>query len=260
MDKIKYVNHLGETIELRQGKIWCNYKDLKTFVQSLDNGRLVNSSQKATLLFLCLNNEAANRLIDVLDVDNIANKYGRFYINDWYIKVMYQGLPDIINEENSFIKINLTFAAEETIFTKENEYVLSPGDKIENVYKNYPRNYPSNYGADAVSSSSVENTQRLEADFILKFSAPSASVSVSIDSNLYEVEASVNEGETFVINTQDKEVYKETMQGKVNLFGAASDDSYIFNTISKGIHRVAWAGNFTLYLTVLEHRRTPPWI
>ena len=260
MDKIKYVNHLGETLELRQGDIWCNYKDLKTFVQTLSNGRLVASAQKSTLLFLCLNAEAANKLIDVLDVDNIANKYGKFYINDWYIKIMCQGLPDVIAEGNGFVKINLTFAAEETIFTKENEYILSPKEKIENVYRNYPRNYPSNYGADAVSSSSVENTQRMEADFILRLSAASALVSVSIDSNLYEVEAAINEGETFVLNTQDREVYKETIQGKVNLFGAASDDSYIFNTISKGVHRVAWTGDFTLYLTVLEHRRTPPWI
>ena len=259
MDKVKYVNHLGETLDLRSTSIMSSYLALKNFVQSMTNNRLTSEGKSVALPVVCLTKKDANRLIDTLEKDSTQNIYGKFYVNDWYIRVIYQGMT-IIGEYGDKVKMEISFYADETIFTKETSYQLLPTSQISGVGLNFPFNFPFNFSADSVASASVLNNELLDADFILRFDKPTSDVNVFIDSNSYIVNATINEGETFVLNTAEKEVYKLTSYGKVSLLGVADDTSYIFNPISSGQHKFVWDGEFSLNLTLLEHRRTPIWI
>lgn len=259
MDNVKYVNHLGETLDLRSSKIMSSYEALKSFVQSMTNNGLTSEGKTTALPVICLSVESANKLIDTLEKDSISNKYGRFYINDWYIKLIYQGMKPV-KRYGSKIKLELSFYAEDTVFTKETAYQLLPTSEVEEEYLNFPFDFDFDLGSDKVSVASIINNELLDADFVLKFSASVSSFDISIGTNSYIVDAAVNEDETFTLDTDEKEVYKESYRGKTNLFGAADDTSYIFNTLSHGTHIVTWAGEYPIALTVLEHRRTPPWI
>jgi hypothetical protein len=259
MDKVKYVNHLGETLDLRSTEIMSSYEALKAFVMSMSNNRLTSEGKTTALPVVCLSIDAANKLINTLEKDSINNKYGKLYINDWYIKVIYQGLSPIMRTSDK-IKVELRFYAEDTIFTKEASYQLSATNTISGKGLNFPFNFPFNFGADPIASSSVMNNELLDADFVLKIDKPTSDISISIDANSYIVDAPINEGETFVLDTAEKEVYKMTSLGKTSLLGAADDASFIFNPISQGQHKVIWSGDFSLFLTLLEHRRTPIWI
>jgi hypothetical protein len=259
MDKVKYVNHLGETLDLRSAKIMSSYEALKAFVMSMSNNRLTSEGKTTPLPVVCLSIDAANKLINTLEKDSIKNKYGKLYINDWYIKVIYQGLSPIMRTSDK-VKFEIRFYAEDTIFTKETSYQLSATSTISGNGLNFPFNFPFNFGADPIASASVTNNELLDADFVLKFDKPTSDISISIDANSYIIDAAINEGETFVLDTAEKEVYKLTQYGKTSLLGAADDASYIFNPISNGQHKVTWNGDFSLFLTLLEHRRTPIWI
>lgn len=259
MDKVKYINHLGETLDLRSTAIMSNYLALKNFIQSMLNDKLISEGKSIPLLMVCSTRADANRLIDTLEKDSINNVYGKLYINDWYIRAIYQGF-NVIGEYGNKIKLEVNFYVEETLFTKETEFKLSSTSQVVNRGLNFPFNFSFNFGADVVSASSVSNNELLNADFIIKIDKPSATINISIDANSYIVDSVIEEGEVFVLNTADKEVYKETALGKTSLLGAADDNSYIFNSISSGVHRVAWTGDFSLYFTLLEHRRTPTWI
>lgn len=259
MDNVKYVNHFGETLDLRGNGIISSYFAIKNFVQSITNNMLTSEGKRTSLTLVCLTKADANRLINTLEKDSTANIYGKFYINDWYIKVIYQGLS-IVGEFGEKIKLELSFYAEDTIFTKETSYQLSASNQISGKGLNFPFNFPFNFGADPIASSAVTNNELLDADFVLKIDKPTADISISIDANSYIVDAEINEGETFVLDTAEKEVYKLTQYGKTSLLGAADDTSYIFNPISNGQHKVIWSGDFSLFLTLLEHRRTPIWI
>lgn len=259
MDKIKYVNHLGETLDLRSGNIMSSYFALKNFVQSMTNNRLTSEGKSVALPVVCLTKKDANRLIDTLEKDSTQNIYGKFYVNDWYIRVIYQGMT-IIGEYGDKVKMEISFYAEDTIFTKETSYQLTATNQIGGNGLNFPFNFPFNLGADPIASSSIMNNELLDADFVLKIDKPASDINISIDANFYIVDAAINEGETFVLDTAEKEVYKLTAFGKTSLLGAADDTSYIFNPISNGQHKVVWSGDFSLFLTLLEHRRTPIWI
>lgn len=259
MDNVKYINHLGETLNLRSAEIMSSYEALKAFAMSMNNNILTGESKTTTLPVVCLSLDAANKLINTLEKDSVNNKYGKFYINDWYIRVMYQGLSPIKRTSNK-IKLELSFYTPDTLFTKETEYQLTAKQNSSGRTINFPLNFPFNFGADALSASTVVNDELLPADFILMFNAPVSSVDIAIGGNSYIVNSAINSGETFVLDTAEKEVYKDTALGKSSLLGAASDDNYIFETISSGINPVIWSGDFNISLLLLSHRRTPPWI
>lgn len=259
MDKIKYVNHLGETLDLRSGNIMSSYFALKNFVQSMTNNRLTSEGKSTPLPMVCLTKADANKLIDTLEKDSVANEYGRFYINDWYIEVIYQGVT-IIGEYGNKVKLEISFYAEDTIFTKETTYNLSPTVATDTEWLNFPFGYPFNLGADKISSAQIINNELMDADFVLTFMHETSEVSVSISGHQYYVDSEIGADEKFVLNTQKKEVYKQKGQDKTSLFGASSDDAYIYEPIKRGIHTVVWDGDFPIVVTVLEHRRTPIWI
>lgn len=259
MDKVKYINHLGEELDLRSGNIMSNYIAIKNFVQSMSNNRLINEGKSTPLTLVCLTKADANRLINILEKDSIYNVFGKFYINDWYIKVIYQGVT-IIGEYGNKVKLEISFYAEETVFTKETEYTLVPTQAEVKKGLNFPFTFPFNFSADVIASSSVKNKELLDADFIIRIDKPISSVNITIGGNSYFVDAPINEGDVFVLNTEEKRVYKDTPQGSASLLGAADDTSYIFNPIPSGENKIAWGGNFPLFLTLLEHRRTPIWI
>jgi hypothetical protein len=258
MDKVKYVNHLGETLDLRSGGIVSSYWAVKNFVDSVNNSRLTSEGKTVPLTLVCLSKNDANRLIDTLEKDSVQNVFGRFYINDWYIRVLYQGV-EIVMEHGEKIKLIVSFYAEETVFIKETEYELSSEAEQEQEYLDFPFGFPFSFGADKLTAAAVKNNELLDADFVLRISTPVTGVNFSIDANSYIVDSAINSGEVFVLDTSEKVVYKDTTSGKVNLLGKADDTSYIFKKISQGTHKVTWSGDFVLYIKILERRRTPKW-
>lgn len=259
MDKVKYVNHLGETLNLRSTEIMSSYEALKAFVMSMSNNRLTSEGKSTALPVVCLSIDVANKLINTLEKDSVNNQFGKLYINDWYIRVIYQGMTPIMRTSNK-VKLELNFFAEDTLFTKETEYHLAPSSASNTSGINYPFNFPFNFGYDALSVGSVTNNELINADFVLRFDNSTSDVAISIGAHSYIVDAEIDEGETFVLDTANKEVYKLTPHGKASLLGATDDENYIFNTIPSGNHRISWNGDFNIFLTLLEHRRTPIWI
>lgn len=260
MDKFYYVNCENEKIDLRSDKIVSSYEALKNYTVSMNNNRLMCEEKVVSLHAVCMDIDTANKLVDILDKDCSAGLFGRLYINDWFIMAFYQGFK-IITRASEKIKLELSFLISDTIFTKESKYILYNSENITsgNGIK-FPFTYPLNFGVDKLSSSEIENLETLDADFVCSFTASAESVELFIDANCYRINAPISDGETFVLNTFEKEVYKLTEQGKVSMFGAADDSSYVFEPIKKGKHKITWNGAFPINLSILEHRRTPLWI
>ena len=53
MDKVKYVNHLGESLDLRSNEIMSSYVALKEFTLNMSNGILIGKSKKTPLMIVC---------------------------------------------------------------------------------------------------------------------------------------------------------------------------------------------------------------
>ena len=260
MDKVKYVNRFGEVLDMRSREIMSSYLALKNFTHSIENGKLVGQGKSVKLPVVCATRDDANRLINLMEKDSLQNVFGKLYINDWYIKVLYQGLT-IISEHVEKIKVEITFYVENSVYSKETSYTISPETIAQGTNGiNFPFTYPFNFSTDALAMSQVANDEMMDADFELQISSPLPSISISIDANLYQIDAELKENETFVLNTANKEVYKISNGEKTNLFGAASDYYYIFSPLSMGTHRITWQGEHTMLFKVIEHRRMPTWM
>lgn len=258
MVKMKYENSKGTTVELRNEAIISSYYAFKNYTLNYENDVLADASRTVSIPVVCTSKEAANTLIAVLEYDSAKNKAGKLFLDEWYLQALFTGFS-IVLENDNFIKLNVSFYLPQSIFTKETEHALFPKGEEATGGVGFPYDFPYDFGIEAVSTDTISNSELLDADFILRFSADVQSVSISIGDRLYSVDAALKAEETFTLDTAEKEVYRLSNGGKASLFGLSSDASYIFEPIPQGTHTVQWSGDFPLYITLLEHRRTPPW-
>lgn len=254
-----YKNNNNVSIELRSESIVSSYFAFKNYTLNYENSQLTEASRTISIPVVCNSTKAANDLISVLEYDSNKGAAGRLYIDEWYTKALYTGFS-IIMESKSRIKLNVSFYLPKPIFTKETELELkSEGAEQTSDGVGFPYDFPYDYLDNNLSSSKITNSEQLPADMVLRFSADAQNVAIYIGENSYVVNSSVKSDETFALNTAEKEVYKLKNGNKVSLFGFSDDDNYIFAQIPSGTHEMTWDGDYTIYLTLCEHRRTPPW-
>lgn len=265
MDKIRYVNHLGREISLfgadeNRNLIVGSYKGARAYQYSHENGSLYIEPKAWEALLVCSPRKKANELIEILETDSIADESGCFYFNDWYIRCKYLGVSEIVFENERFIKLSLSFLSMTDEWSKENEFVLIPEATQTAEGLDYPYNFEFDYAGVSTSLQTIANESLLDADFRLRFDGSDSLQSLLIGGHSYAVDNTIARGESFFLDTEKQIVYKTTPNGKVDLFPVTSDTDFIFEKLPYGVHKVIWNTKNTLYITILEHRRIPPWI
>ena len=260
LEVYKYINHTGQTANFFGDNVFANSKEVKSFLYELKNGYGKITEKEFDILTVVLGRKNADSLIDLLDVDANSNRYGKLYIGDWYIRCKYMGVSSVERETADKVKLTLKFYAPQFVFTKERFVLLSPssGEVTEEIL-DFDFDFDFDLGGDVMAKSMVKNEQNMSADFILKFKAATDTVNINIGSNSYIVTTSINADETFVINTEEKSVYKEDASGKTNLYSYSSDINDIFEKIPNGEHIASWVGDFDISLLILEHRSVAKW-
>lgn len=261
MDKVRYVNTRGETINLVKAPLITNTKQFREFVYEIESGRVKASGEKVFSVPAALvgNSKTRDKIIDALAYDSEINKPGRLYVNDWFIYCNFAGISAVVAETDMGARLDLSFTAPKAEWLRETVYNLTPDSGETTSGLNMPFNPPFDYSSQIKSIKKIENTAVSDADFIFEFSGEAESVDFSIDNTRYIITSAVSNGEQFYLNTYTKEVYKSLDGLKVDLFPNTSDDTYIFTPISSGEHTVSWVGDFPVKITMLERRRFPKW-
>lgn len=262
MDKVRYVNTRGETINLVKAPLITNTKQFREFIYEIENGRVKASGEKVFSVPAALvgNSKTRDKTIDALAYDSEVNKQGKLYVNDWFIYCNFAGINSVVVETDTAARLDLSFKAPKAEWLREVAYKLTPqsGEALSGL--NLPFNPPFNYSAQKRTVSKIANTTVSEADFILEFNGKADAVKFSVDDTVYTVSSVMGEGEYFYLNTYTREVFKFRDNLTVDLFPVTGDDTYIFTKIPTGEHTVSWEGNFPIKLTLLERRRFPRWI
>lgn len=259
-DEVKYVNHKGQTINLNGDGVFSNYKEAFSYAYELRNGKNIITEKSFEMLMIAIGGgNTINKIIDIFSADTINNQYGKLYINGWYIRCRHVGLPAVVAYDEERTKVSLSFYAPSFEFTKGRLITLSEEITSTEEFLDFPFGFAFDLSGMNVVKGTFINEQAFPADFILKFKAQSDSVDILIGDNSYIVNESVNANETFVINTEEKQVYKEGDYGRINLFDKTSDSCDIFAKIPSGEQTTSWVGNFSISLLLLEHRSVPLW-
>ena len=261
-DEVKYINHKGQTINLNGDGVFSNYKEAFSYAYELRNGRNIITEKSFELLMVTIGGgKTINHIVDVFSADTINNQYGKLYINGWYIRCRHIGLPSVVAYDEERTKVSFSFYAPSFEFTKGRLIMLSEGDAVSTEKQlDFDFDFDFDMSGMGIVKSTFINEHSLPADFVLRFKAPIGSVEINIGNNIYIVDESINTGETFVINTEEKRVYKESENGITDLFNKSSDEYDIFAKIPSGEQVASWVGNFPLSLLLLEHRSVPLWI
>jgi hypothetical protein len=265
MDKIKYVNHLNQEIDLwgadeNKKFIVGSYKGARVYSYSIDNDVLFVEPKQWSALIVCSPKEKANELIELLEADSAKNESGKFYFNDWYIRCKYLGISEIVFENDRFIKLSLNFIAPKNEWTFEKNVVLvSQAAQVQSGL-DYPYDFPFDYAGTSSSLNELTNESFIDADFRLRFEGTGTEQTIKIGGHDYSVDNIIEKGQSFFLDTETETVEKSTSAGNVNLFSATSDTDFIFRKLPYGKNKIVWSTDNPLYFTILEHRRIPPWI
>ena len=203
--------------------------------------------------------DALNDLLEITEKDIVENTPGRLYVNGYYLtcyvvagsKSEWESGAPICDGEVQIIAPNPFFTRED--MTSYSEQTIT-GD-----YGKYPMRYPTRYASGATSQELI-NPHFSNSPFKMVIYGACTNPAVMISGNLYQVNVVLLDGELLIINTQERTIAVQSVDGTVtNAFNLQNRNSYIFESLSAGSNTISWDGTFAIDITIFEQRSEPKW-
>ena len=272
LEQLKYKNHVNEVFEFGKDGIFVNTSDLHDYewtvtkkgnrIAALDRSV---SKRKLPIIIICDTEEkgiaARNRLLEVVEKDVQAMKYGRIIIGDYYFRCFVtRSQKKYYLTTKRWMEATLTLTTDFPYWVKETttSFGISGGSGGTGLDHNY--DHPFDY-TSSVSVKEVNNTGFVASDFRLVIYGACANPSVNINGHEYLVNCDIGANEYLTIDSASKKIYLTANDGTTtNVFNLRNKDSYIFEKIAAGKNVVSWNGDFGFDITLLEERSEPKWI
>lgn len=275
LDKAKYVNHLGETINFGTDGVLISESELHDYEWDYDtNFDEITNFRKGVVtkqfaVIICAKTpeegiEKRNEIFEIFDRDIITQNAGKMYIGDYYCK----GYVTISKKSSWFYSgrylVNkVTFASDNPDWIKETVYTFKEEEEEEEEGTRGVKRYDYKYGyfySNLLSTGVMENTAVSGSDFVIRVYGAVTNPLIQINEHSYQVNVSLSEGERLEINSESKSVNVINSANMVNnVFWLANKTSYIFEPIPKGFINIAWNGKFTFDLVLIDKRSEPLW-
>lgn len=272
LERIQYINHLNETIDIGINGIYVNESDLRDFAWSVTskNDRITSFKKgvvKKTipLVIVCTSEtdgiEKRNQIFEVCEKDVLMMQYGRFIIGDYYLKCYVTGSKksDYLRSKGLMV-VKLTVQTDCPEWVKETSATFNYGVQgVTGANLDFNNDFAMDYASNLLGQQLI-NTGFMPADFIIKIYGSCTTPKITIAGHDYEVLTEVKSGEILTINSIDKTVILTDAEGNTaNYFNLRNKDSYIFKKIPSGINKVATDLKFKFDIVLLEGRSEPKW-
>lgn len=274
--EISYVNHLGETLDLYGGGIWCESDELDNWewADKTLNGRTAGLyREQRTIPFNLIivgrteqhGLELRNALFEIMEKDAIAAEPGRLYIDGWYLKcIAVSSRKDLHWLTDMAAKCELGLLTDDPVWTKEHSFSM-PKDGT-GAGLNFPYNFPYNFAGSSKEASYINNPGIMGAPVRMTVYGPASNPYVIVGKNRYEVEAEVKSGGKLVIDGTEKTITLYDEYGNAeNAFSKRrgvqrqGSGSYVFQPVDPGENLVSWDGSFACDVVLFEQRSERRW-
>lgn len=201
-----------------------------------------------------------NRLLELTEIDILNKKAGRLFFNDYYIECYMIA---------SNTKPSEDFGAERTwkVFAP---YPFWIKEEVREFYQNtigdstggldYKLNYSYDYTETTKGVDRWDRNHFAPSHFKIEIFGAVVNPRIVIGSNIYEVNYSINRGETITIDSRKEEIVKRAIDGReTNIFAYRNREYDIFKHIEPNTLKINWSGNFGFTLTIFEERSEPKW-
>ena len=273
LEQLKYKNHVNEVFEFGKDGIFVDMNDLHDYewtvtkkgnrIAALDRSI---SKRKLPIVIICDTEEkgiaARNRLLEVVEKDVQAMKYGRIIIGDYYFRcfVTKSQKKNYLTTKR-WMEATLTLTTDFPYWVKETTYCFSnaetesEGGQDLDFYFDHPFDYSS-----GLTSKEMNNTGFVDANFRMVIYGACSNPTVYVSGHAYTVNCDVGANEYLTIDSGSKKVFLTAVDGTTtNVFNLRDRDSYIFEKIHPGINVVTLEGDFGVDITLLEERSEPKW-
>ena len=269
MANLKYVNHLNQTVDLRDKNHFIDSYELKNYSwnYSSDFNKIKNfnrtgiTSKKLSLYVRGKNTSEAfelyNQLFETFEIDVLAGIPGKFYMGDYYyICYVPESSKTTISSGELCIKFDFTTVSDTNTWIKETTYSFSKNQLVSG--HGYVYGYPYNYASSA--NKSFLNDSLADSNFKLTIYGGASNPAVSLGGHLYSVETGIESNEYLEIDSKNKTVQKILENGtRVSVLEFRDRDNYIFKKVPTGIVSVGWNNSFGFDVTIFDERSEPKW-
>lgn len=273
LEKFKYINHIGETLEFGVGSLFANENDLHDFSWSVTskNDKIsgFNKGIVSKTIPIVMKCETAsegaemrNHIFEVFEKDVLAQKHGRIIIGDYYLKCFVTGSSKsnyLINK--GFLCLDVTVHTDFPEWVKETttSFRTDPTEN-EGAFLDFAYDFPHDF-KNGFSIMTLNNTGFVASNFRMVIYGAVSNPTVFIGNHEYSVNVDIAPGEYLTIDSVNKTIVLTKANGQqVNCFNNRNKDSYIFEKIPSGLN-VASSTNegISFDVTLLEERSEPKW-
>ena len=280
LESLRYVNHIGEELELGSRGVFVNYSDLHDYQWNYTEvGDKVSYFQRGVIrknvpiVIACQNAEdgisVVNQLMELSEKDILVKNPGRIYLMGYYLTCYIIGSQksdylakrgymiatlQLLTDQPAWIK-ETTFTFNNNSSGNGQEGQLSAGQNMD-----LPFDYPVDY-TNPFASRVVVNTGFTGSDFRMIIYGECEDPRIGVGNHVYEVECGVIAAHEYLtIDSKKKTIILTRANGAtVNMFKYRNRESYIFEKIPSGENLVTWEGNYAFDVILYEERSEPKW-
>lgn len=266
---LKYVNHLGETIDFDGKNFFTNSYVMRDYAWNYDNDfnkiknfnvAGINSKTLAVSMYASSQAEAFelfNSVFEIFEKDVLAQSPGKFFLGDYYYSgyVSSSSKKEFISAKN-LLNLEFTVISDTNTWIRESPYSFSKNQEISG--HGYVYGYPYKYASLAVKN--FLNEALVESNFKLIIYGPTLNPGIYIGGHLYSVDTPVESGEYLEIDSIQKIVDLVQVDGtRSSAINFRNRDSYIFQKIPTGLVAASWNNDFGFDITLYDERSEPKW-
>lgn len=267
-DKLTYINHLNESIVFGENGILIDKNDIRDYewnynsqYQKIAGFTQKISKKKLPVLIYGDKKTIANRLLEVIEKDVLANEPGKLYAGNYYLSGYFIASAKTDYNRKDILKLTLTFVCNGSNWINSSSYVFRTWDEGEEqeLGLGYAYDYPYDY-TSPISTQNFRNLGFMPANFIINIYGPVVNPSVIISGHVHSVNIALAANEILTINSVDKTIVKTDAQGrKTNQYANRDLDHYVFEKIPAGLNTLVVNPVCNVDITVLEERSEPAW-
>lgn len=269
LDEFYYENHAGERVNFGSGGIYANYNDLRDYQWTFStaggrarNFRRLPVEKTLPVVFVGADSrEKRDKAFEVFEKDVLADRDGKFYINDSYLECrIYASANSQYLQSHKFLRTAFAIVSADPVWKRKAVFSFAKSGGADSSGIDYPYDYPHDYTESSFSNFVLNNTFFGKSDFKMTFYGPTTDPAVEIGGHLYKMNCSIFEGERIEIDSEAKTIKRIAPDGsETNYFRFREKSESIFEKIGDGLQRIRWGGSFGFDIELTELRSEPRW-
>ena len=273
--RIKYVNHVGETIIFGQRPYFINADSIlkHEYSYTSSGGRITGISRFSGVLqisptvFIYATSEKTaaeekEHLHNVLEKDTASGVYGKLWVGEYYINCLsVSSTPKQYKFPRKYLEEEIKFITDVPVWRREIGIRFTAITESTNSGIDYPYDYSHDFGKTG-NILSVINDGFAPCGFELIIYGACTNPTIKIGDQTYSVRCDVGTGEILIITSigEQKTIVLYAKDGSMtNKFNNRDKVNNCFAKIAVGQNKVVWNNDFNFDLIMIDERGEPKW-